>query len=102
MAMQTFEITMTPFRKKEVKFTVDVYHRSDSVIRFRLTGGEKIMNLEKRLLEKTQPWKILSTNFEMEQKGEVAERNLSRVFELIDLELSNKPSKISYLQRKKD
>lgn len=48
---------------KVYSYEVEVYHQSSQVLRFHLKCGVQEMNLEKRLLEKRQPWKVLSANF---------------------------------------
>ena len=52
---------------KVYSFDVNIYHQSTQVIRFNVKCGVQEMNLEKRLLEKSQPWKVLETNFKMDK-----------------------------------
>ncbi len=89
--MENFEILMNPLGKRVVKFNVDVYHNTDVVMRFRLTGGDKVMELEKRLLQKSNKWKILSTNFEFNNVGEDTTRNLFELFKILDEHITGNP-----------
>ena len=75
---------------KYVKFKVDIFYSSNVVIRFRLTGGKKIIELEKRLLQKSNKWKIISTNFEIRKIDDTATQNLFRIFHLLDEYLAGK------------
>lgn len=83
--MEEFDITMTAWATgKAVKFHVEVYHESLQVERYRLTAGGKVMELEKRLLEKRKPWRILTMNFAMEVVNEDTVRDLNKIYERID------------------
>jgi hypothetical protein len=83
--MEDFEITMLPMgRKNNVTFKVHVYHDTDVVKRFLLTGGDKEMKLEKRMLQKQNSWKLLSTNFSFQEVNEHTTRNLFEIFHLLD------------------
>ncbi len=47
---------------KGYNFEITVLHQSKQVVRFDVKCGKQQMILEKRLLEKRQQWKILSSN----------------------------------------
>ena len=50
--IKTFEIDMHPrHRKNRVQFRVDILQQSKELIRFRFSGGHKILDMEKNLLE---------------------------------------------------
>ncbi len=89
--VESFEIEMRPFRQNRlVKFSVEITHRSDTVIRFKLTGGAKILEMEKRLQESNQKaWKILAVNFPIEST-EPAVRNLFEIRKLIDEKITGR------------
>ncbi|MBC7422115.1 MAG: hypothetical protein H7334_01535 [Ferruginibacter sp.] len=48
---------------KAYLYQVEIYHRSAQVIRFRLTCATQQLDIEKRLLQKTHQWKVVSANF---------------------------------------
>lgn len=84
--MEDFDIIMPVWGRggKAVKFHVEVYHESLQVERYRLTAGGKVMELEKRLLEKRKPWRILTMNFPMQVVNDDTVRDLNRIYEKID------------------
>ena len=86
-----FEITMDTFEKRVVRFQVEVYYRSEVVIRFRLTAGKKEMKLEKRLLQKTSQWKILSLNYKLEIVNDFTTRDMFKLFQKLDEIIKGKP-----------
>ncbi len=89
--MDSFKVYMNPLGKRAVEFKVDIYYNTEAVMRFRLSGGDKIMDLEKRLLQKTNKWKVLSSNFKFENVGEHTTRNLFELFKILDEQISGNP-----------
>lgn len=67
---------------KAYVFDVNIYHKSAQVIRFNIKCGIQEMNLEKRLLEKRQPWKVIASNFKMD-KPDTA-RNFNIICQCLD------------------
>ena len=90
-----FQLRMLPMGKSTIKFNVEVYYRSNVVLRFRLKGGDKVMELEKRLLQKQNSWKILSINFELEKVDETTTRNLFELFHMLDEQITG-TSRVTY------
>ncbi|MES1214040.1 MAG: hypothetical protein ABUT20_00875 [Bacteroidota bacterium] len=69
MKEEKFELIFTPYRlQKKYRMQVEVIHRSDRIIRFKLTGGDKYIVMEKLLGKKTGNWKLGETNFEFSNK----------------------------------
>lgn len=66
-------------------FDVTTYYHSVQVMRFNLKCGVQEMNLEKRLLEKRQPWKVLATNFKMDKPDSA--KNFAIICQCLDYEL---------------
>ena len=60
--MQDNFVIQINFEMQE-NFKVNIFYKSKQILRFHLTCKDKELKLEKRLLIKTQPWKILFTNF---------------------------------------
>lgn len=67
MDNETFEIKLVKYAGKRTvyKMQVEIIHRSEQVIRFRISAGAKTMTMEKLLLKNKGQWKIRETNFEM-------------------------------------
>ncbi|TAL43558.1 MAG: hypothetical protein EPN92_10040 [Chitinophagaceae bacterium] len=60
---EKFELIFKPYRHdKKFKMQVEVIHRSEQVLRFKITGGDKYIIMEKLLFKKTGNWKISDTN----------------------------------------
>ena len=63
---------------KLYKFEIQVLHQSNQVIRFSVKCSSQGMILEKRLLEKRQQWKILSTNVKYTNADSIRNFNFIR------------------------
>ena len=75
MDNKTFEIKLVKYGGKRTvyKMQVEIIHRSEQVIRFRISAGTKSMTMEKLLLKNKGQWKIRETNFEITgNPGEIA------------------------------
>lgn len=83
---------------KSYNFNVELYHESPQVLRFHLKCETQEMNLEKRLLEKRQPWKILSTNFQFTKQDAV--RNINTIFQYLDEEIKGQPTPFTHYKNK--
>ncbi len=93
--MEGFDVEMQSWAtQKVVKFHVDVIHQSEQVERYKLTGGQKEMVFEKRLLAKSQPWWLLSTNFKFDVLNEHTVSDMHRIWVRIDEHMTGK-SKIT-------
>jgi hypothetical protein len=68
MDNETFEIKLTKYYvggKTIYRMNVEIIHRSEQVIRFRIFAGDKSMIMEKLLLKHKGQWKIKETNFKL-------------------------------------
>ncbi|HEY5774165.1 MAG TPA: hypothetical protein VIS75_16115 [Chitinophagaceae bacterium] len=64
---EKFDIIIQRFGdSRKFKMMVECIHVSDQVLRFKITGGQKEMIMEKLLIKKTNPWKIAKMNFQFE------------------------------------
>ncbi|HEY5966384.1 MAG TPA: hypothetical protein VIU35_00335 [Chitinophagaceae bacterium] len=64
---EKFEIIMSRWKDtRKFKMMVECIYVSDQVLRFKITGGQKEMIMEKLLLKKTNQWKITKMNFQFE------------------------------------
>ena len=64
---EKFEIIIQRFGdSKKFKMKVECIYVSEQVLRFKITGGQKEMIMEKLLLKKTNQWKIAKMNFQFE------------------------------------
>ena len=79
------EIILTMIGKNgPVEFKVQRVYKSDQLQKFCLTGGDKIMMVEKRLLVKRYPWKVSAINFEIDKSDEKSGERLSELFEKME------------------
>ena len=64
---EKFEIIMSRWKDtRKFKMMVECIYVSEQVLRFKITGGQKEMIMEKLLLKKTNQWKIAKMNFQFE------------------------------------
>ncbi len=61
---------------KAYLYQVEIYHRSAQVIRFRLTCATQQLDIEKRLLQKTHQWKVVSANFPLTTQEAIQNFNI--------------------------
>ena len=67
---EEFELIYTPHKaRQKVRIQVEVFYRSEQVVRFRVRGGQKFIELEKRLNRRDGDWKILDSNFEFKTQS---------------------------------
>lgn len=74
MDNETFEIKLTQYEvgmKTIYRIRVEIIHRSEQLMRFRIFSGSKSMIMEKLLLKNKSQWKIKETNFKL--KGDPKE-----------------------------
>lgn len=69
------------------QFDVEIYHRSTQVVRFSLKRGQNEFKVEKRLLEKKQPWRLINSSFPFKDKN--AWETLSQVFSLLEQKIKD-------------
>lgn len=78
--MEQFEVTI--WAGKYFTFSVEETYNTLQVRRFTVTWSGYEMKLEKRLLVKRRPWKVVSTNFGFTKPD--AALNLDNLFRAID------------------
>lgn len=71
-------------REVPCDFNVVVLYSSDSIDKFRVSGGQKIMEFEKHLYKKRSPWKVTYLNFEFDELDLNAMQRLHYMWDLID------------------
>ena len=49
---------------KAVRMNGECFYKSGQVMRFKISWSKYQMEIEKRLMTKTQPWKLISANFD--------------------------------------
>jgi hypothetical protein len=90
---ETFEIIMTGWKDpRRFKMMVECVYISDQVLRFKVTGGQKEMIMEKLLLKKTNQWKIAKMNFKFEGNDEAIAMSIMRIQDEIEIHI-NPPRK---------
>lgn len=52
-------------KPRPYRMHAELTYESKQVMRFKITGKDRSMVIEKRLLKKSMPWKITETNFDL-------------------------------------
>lgn len=90
---EKFEIVMRRWKDSKLfKMNVECIHVSEQVLRFKITGGQKEMIMEKLLLKKTHPWKIAKMNFKFEGDEEAIAMSIMNIQDAIEDQI-NPPRK---------
>ena len=90
---EKFDIIIQRFGDSiKFKMAVECIHVSDQVLRFKITGGQKEMIMEKLLLKKTNPWKIAKMNFQFEGDDKTIAMALMNIQDRIEYYI-NPPTK---------
>jgi hypothetical protein len=90
---EKFEIIMKRWNDpRKFKMMVECIHVSDQVLRFKITGGQKEMIMEKHLLKKTYPWKIAKMNFQFEGDDKTVAMAIMNIQDSIEYHI-NPPAK---------
>ena len=90
---EKFEIIIKRFKdSKKFKMNIECIHVSEQVLRFKITGGQKEMIMEKLLLKKTYPWKIAKMNFQFEGNDESTAMAIMNIQDAIEARI-NPPAK---------
>lgn len=90
---EKFEIVMRRWQDRRLfKMNVEAIHVSDQVVRFRITGGQKEMVMEKILINKTNQWKIPSMNFQFKMDDKTIAMAIKNIQDEIDYYI-NPPQK---------
>ena len=90
---EKFEIVIKRFNdSRKFKMNVECIYISEQVLRFKITGGQKEMIMEKLLLKKTYPWKIAKMNFQFEEDDKSVALSIMNIQDAIE-ERINPPAK---------
>jgi hypothetical protein len=90
---ENFEIVVKLWKDSKIfKMQVECIYISEQVLRFKITGGQKEMFMEKLLLKKTYPWKITKINFQFDGKDEAVAMAIMNIQDAIE-ERINPPTK---------
>ena len=90
---EKFEIVVNRWKDPgKFKMNVECIYVSDQVIRFKISGGQKEMIMEKLLMKKTYPWKITKMNFQFEGNDESIAMAVMNIQDAIE-EHINPPTK---------
>jgi hypothetical protein len=89
---EKFEIIMARWKDtRKFKMMVECIHISDQVLRFKISGGQKEMIMEKLFLKKTNQWKIVKMNFKFEGDDESIAMSILRIQEEIEYYINPPP-----------
>jgi hypothetical protein len=93
MDNETFEITLTKYRlpKRKFRMQVEIFHRSEQVIRFKIYVGKKFIIMEKLLMKHKGQWKIKEMNFEMSGDIKDNSQSIVNIQDEIDYYLDGRP-----------
>ena len=90
---EKFEIVVKRWKdSKKFKMSVECVYVSKQVLRFKITGGQKEMFMEKLLLKKSYPWKITKINFQLDGNDEAVAMAIMNIQDAIE-ERINPPTK---------
>ena len=90
---EKFEIVMRRWKDRKLfRMNVECIHVSDQVLRFKVTGGQKEMIIEKLVLKKTKQWKIAKMNFKFEGDDEAIAMSIMTIQDAIEEQI-NPPMK---------
>jgi len=93
---EKFEIIMSRWKDtRKFKMMVECIYASEQVLRFKITGGQKEMIMEKLLLKKTNQWKIAKMNFQFEGDDESIAKAIMDIQDRIEYYI-NPPTKPSW------
>ncbi|MEP7375892.1 MAG: hypothetical protein ABI675_21025 [Chitinophagaceae bacterium] len=102
MDKENFEILLTKYEdgnRKKYKMQVEIFHRSEQVIRFRVFAGKKEMILEKLVTKHKGQWKIKEMNFEFSGNLQEVTRSVMDIQDEIDYYLRGRPKSVSKYQK---
>ena len=102
MDNETFEIYLTRYgkTKQTFKMQVEIFYRSEQVIRFRVFAGKKSMLMEKLLLKDKGQWKVKEINFEFAGDPKEVSRNIMDIQDEIEYYLAGRPLPVNKYKNK--
>jgi len=93
---EKFEIIMSRWKDtRKFKMMVECIYVSEQVLRFKITGGQKEMIMEKLLLKKTNQWKITKMNFQFEGDDKAIAKSIMTIQNEIEYRI-NPPTQRSW------
>jgi hypothetical protein len=98
MDNETFEIKLTQYEvgsKTIYRIQVEIIHRSEQVMRFRIFAGSKSMIMEKLLLKNKSDWKIKETNFKFKGKPKETAMTIMEIQDAIEFYLAGSPKPVN-------
>jgi hypothetical protein len=102
MDNKTFEIRLVKYGGKRTvyKMQVEIIHRSEQVIRFRISAATKSITMEKLLLKNKGQWKIRETNFEMKGSAKDIAMTVMEMQDAIESYLARSPREVNKFKNK--
>jgi len=93
MTNETFEIRVAKWGvvNKYFRLQVEIFYRSEQVIRFKISAGQKSFIMEKLLTKKKGQWKIKEMNFEMSGDTKQNAGSIMNIQDQIDYYLEGRP-----------
>ena len=98
MDNETFEIKVTQYevgKKTIYRIQVEIIHRSEQVLRFRIFAGSKSIIMEKLLLKNKGEWKIKETNFKIKGNPKEIAQTIMEMQDAIDFYLAGSPKPVN-------
>lgn len=84
-----FDITIQKWNTSEFyKMKVEFLYQSEQVYRFKITGGDRFMNMDKVKYGKTWKWKITGKNFEFSTDIKLAAWTIQQIQDEIEYRLN--------------
>ncbi len=102
MDNETFEIFFTRYgeARQIFKMQVEIFYRSEQVIRFRVSAGKKSMVMEKLLSKHKGQWKVKEMNFVMTGDIKEVAQNIMNIQDQIEYYLAGRPKPVNKYKNK--
>ena len=102
MDNETFEIFLTRYgeTKQTFKMQVEIFYRSEQVIRFRVSAGKKSMVMEKLLFKHKGQWKVKEMNFVMTSDIKEVAQTIMNIQDQIEYYLAGRPKPVNKYKNK--
>lgn len=97
MDNETFEIRISKWGepKQYFKLNVEIFFRSEQVIRFKITAGAKSFTMEKLLTKNKGEWKMKDMDFEITGDVKRTSQYIMNIQDQIDFYLEGRPKPIN-------
>ncbi len=103
MDNETFIIKLIKYadgKKTIYKMQVEIIHRSEQVIRFCITAGDKKIVMEKLLLKHKGQWKLKETNFPLKGNPKEIAITVMEIQDEIEFYLAGSPKPVNKFKNK--